>query len=292
MMEGIMKKPLMDQDRAHRFLEKQISSRFWMFVLLSLSSGAGYAANRVSLLFGFSHPGFRYGFAILISYGTLIAGVRVWLGWVVDWLHAHESQKGLESSETSPHSSFQGQSTSQGWTRDMADELSAGMGDATLEISSQDVRFLGRALKGLGKMLGDLGNGIGDFFGSLFGDEGAIPVILIAVLLLCILAAVGGWAYLIVIAPELLTEVALQFLISSAVLPGLRPAMGYARGTQPEMDHAPWIKALVRKTSIPFGIILALSVGLGFTLDTLAPGARTLREAIEILNAPSPTPPQ
>ena len=76
----------MNPKKARLFLEKQVSTRFWMFILMSGATGAGYLANRLALLSGITHPGWRYGVAVLLSYTSLLLGVRLWLGYVVDWL--------------------------------------------------------------------------------------------------------------------------------------------------------------------------------------------------------------
>jgi hypothetical protein len=76
-----------------------------MFVLISGATGAGYLTNRLALAGGLTHPGWRYGIAVLISYGALLTGVRVWLGYVVDWLRdadrraAQAEAAGIEHSE-------------------------------------------------------------------------------------------------------------------------------------------------------------------------------------------------
>jgi len=270
----------MNHKQARTFLEKQVSTRFWMFVLISASTGAGYGINRLALLTGLAHPGWRYGIAVLVSYFVLIFGVRVWLGWVIDWLReADEKTKQESPSRFSP--------VAEDVLDGVTDEVSNALFDSAPSLSSS----LSTNSAQIPAIVDEAGNGFRSLFGGLFEGivdaEGAAPLLLVILILLVALAVVGGWAYLIVVAPEVLGEVALQFLLSSAILPGLRPAMRYAKGTE-EMDHAPWLRALFKKTVIPFGLVFAIALGLGFSMHSLNPNARTLKDFLQELHQTRP----
>ena len=101
------------------------------------------------------------------------------------------------------------------------------------------------------------------------GDEG-LGIILIGLLLVAVLAAVLGAAgFLIYQAPVILPEAAFDLFLAG----------GLSRTTR-KIRKEGWTAGILRRTWIPFAVLLVLSGGLGWALDSFCPDATTIVQAV------------
>jgi hypothetical protein len=114
------------------------------------------------------------------------------------------------------------------------------------------------ATEGLGKGLGSVGD-VAD------GDELVIPLLVVALAVGLALSSL----YVIYSAPTLFAEL---------LLDGALAATLYRRLRGIETRH--WVSTAVRRTLLPFAITAVFLGAVGWGLQSYAPGARSLGEAI------------
>jgi hypothetical protein len=103
---------------------------------------------------------------------------------------------------------------------------------------------------------------------SLDGDEGTALLLL----LIAAVVALGAGVYVVVIAPELLTEVLLDAAVSAGLYHRLRGTPG-----------GDWLTAAWRRTRTPFLLVLVFFALAGLCVQWAFPGAHSLREVIRHL---------
>jgi len=103
----------------------------------------------------------------------------------------------------------------------------------------------------------------------LDGDEGTA----ILMLLVAAVVALGAGIYVVVIAPELLTEVLLDAAVSAGLYHRLRGTPG-----------GDWLTTAWRRTRTPFLLVLAFFTLAGLLLQLALPEAHSLREVIRHLS--------
>ena len=109
------------------------------------------------------------------------------------------------------------------------------------------------------------GSKAGDLFGGIDGD-GAILLILAGLLVLVVFGASG---YLIVVAPDVLTEAAFGAALTGTLS---RPSAAHAAGG--------WVEGVVKKTCWPFAIVMFAALAFAGWSTWHYPEASTFREAI------------
>ena len=101
--------------------------------------------------------------------------------------------------------------------------------------------------------------------GSL-GDEGCLPALMIGALIVLVVAV----AVAVIGAPALIAEVFLDAFLVSVLYRRLRIA---------EQEH--WLGTAIRKTWVPALVTTAALALIGWILEELAPGARSIGKALE-----------
>jgi hypothetical protein len=97
------------------------------------------------------------------------------------------------------------------------------------------------------------------------GDDGWVIIALIAL----VSAVLGAGAYLIYMAPTIVSDAAFAALLSG----------GLVRSTR-RMGAEGWVGSVVRDTWIPFTVVLVLTVVFAATAHHYHPEARTLIELV------------
>jgi hypothetical protein len=263
---------------SHRYFIRLHMSAMLALVLLS-----GALASRLLLAAGVTSMGLRYPIAVLLSYLMFFGLVRIWLAYVCRVAAARRKASEGPSGDGSLLDGWSGSGSgggggggggvssggggrffsggggsggggsSGGFDADVADARPS----IAVPIQSQPAPAVG------GGGGGHSGGGGGGF--DIDGDG----ILLLILFVLLVVAIFGAGAYLVYQAPTILSESAFQ-----AVLAG-----GLVRATRSSHDPG-WAGSLLKKTAIPFALVLVLAGVFGWQARRLCPAARTAREVM------------
>ena len=259
-MSTLLEKKL-PRGAALRFKERILHTYFvrcYMSFILTVVVAAGLLSSKLMLELGVHSLQLRYPIALLISFGAFLMLIRIWIWRVCPRPTAAVDLSGLDPS---------GFQLSGGGGGSGSGSMSFGGGDsggAGATSSWEEGTSSGSSSSG--------GGGGGSGFDLDLGDDWL--VILLVVLLALAIVCAGG--YLIYAAPQILPEAAWQATL----------ATGLARVSKPT-EHENWLRCVVRKSSIPFAVVLILVVVLATVAHRHCPSAVKLTQA---LHCPVPMP--
>ena len=242
-------------ERVKRELEHRGYPRLQMFLLVSLTGGAGFLASYGLLYAGLDSLALRYGLAVAIAYVVFLLLLWLWLrtdtrtydGFdeaVVEILDAlPERDSRLAQKDLAGEGQFGGGGASGSWDTGSNAEPLVELPDVPL--SSQSISDVADA------------------------DEFAIPLAVVFVVAAVVLTVLLAAASVVYSAPILFAEL---------LVDGLLTATLYRRLRRLEPRH--WLESAVRRTFIPFAITAVVAVVGGWALMLYAPGSRTLAEAL------------
>lgn len=263
----------------HRYFIRAHMSAMLVLVLVT-----GTLASRLLLRAGVTHMGVRYPIAVIVSYLVFFGLVRLWLAYVcrAAGARARSSASG-SSGDDLFDGSWGGGSGSSGSGGSVGRLLGGGggsggggtsgdFGDGALEArSAVPIPMQAQAPSQGG------GGSISRFFsgsrsGGGGGGGGDGDGLLLLILFVVLVAAIfGAGAYLIIQAPAILSEAAFQAVLAGGLV---RTARG---------SHDPgWAESVLKKTAIPFAIVLVLAGVFGFEAHKHCPNARSAREAMRM----------
>lgn len=226
-------------EQARRYLESAGRPRLVMLGVLSLTLAAGFLASVAMVHLGVVPMHVRYPLAVAVAYATFLWQLRRWLRRQPLLSQLSEDPEGL----LTPGAAAFGAAA-------LADKLAAGENQRPKSSTGSSK---GGNFSGFGDLLSGAGEGIGVL---------AILVLIAAMTTLIVSV------YLLVTSPMLLAEL----LVDGALLGALSRADGPGR-----LPH--WSRAVVRRTWLA-ALVTAVVFGLvGFGIERVAPGARTLPEA-------------
>lgn len=250
------------RDRLIALVQRRIarasSPRWQLSVILALTGLFGFLTSLLLLWRGLDHMGWRYLIAFSTAYAVFLLSLRVWARTQRESYDSSDLVDALDVDVDLPAGSpsspipepFEGSGGSFG---------GGGAGGSWHEAGADpsghvDVPSVG------GHAVDVAGPGL-----PLDIDEGWVFVLPAAVALSG-LVAVG---FVVYSAPVLLAELVLDVVILGGVYRRLR-------GIEPQS----WRWGAIRRTWVPALALCILVVGLGFVLESIAPGARTLGEAL------------
>jgi len=217
-----------------------------MALLAALTGGAGFLTSAVLSWFGWTSLGTRYCVAVVVAYLAFLLLLR-------GWIRAHRDRWEPEYTEAD--------AISDAW--DVADLASEAGG--------------GTVYEGGGGSFG--GAGATSSFGNPkppsvtdvdLGDELGLIAVVAAVIGVVALSSL----WLVWSAPTLFAEL----LVDAALAGGL-----YRRLRR--LDGASWLSTALRRTALPFSIVLVVLTLAGFWLNAKAPTATTMGQAIDQIRA-------
>jgi len=243
-----MKQPLLDRMRAG--LDGREWTRVHVLLIVGLSGGVAFLLSVLLLTLHLHSMAWRYGLASLAGYGTFLLLVRGWVQWkrqqfVPDMGGVDLS--GLPGPGDLPWSS--------GRAADVATNAfrggRSGGGGSSMVWDSHGASVTSSGGKGGG----------GGFSLDLDGDD----LFWLLVALAAALASVFAIAYVIYIAPTLMSEAALNAAVAGRVYRGLQ---------RRESHH--WTTDMLRRTALPAAVVV-ISLGLaGYALQRVAPEAQSI----------------
>ncbi|MBL8020280.1 MAG: hypothetical protein JNM27_11490 [Leptospirales bacterium] len=249
------------------FVREKIPVRLHMSLILIGSAMAGVIGSKIMQLIGLEPLWLRYVLNVLVSYVFFLIFIKVWL------LYISPDRKPESSSSDLPS--------------DIVPDLSGGVSMPTAPISetfqAAGGNFGGAGSSGSWTEAGDVSKVVsesGPASAVKSGldldlsipdvDEGIVPLLILLALGLLLAAVFGGAVFLVYQAPTILSEVALEFMLSAGLIKSAR-----------SMSSGSWIGSVLSRTWIPFSLITALAGVLGFVIGSFCPGAEKLLEAIK-----------
>ena len=263
------------KERIQKALQGRFFLRVHMFVILGLTIGAGMVATRLLYAVHFTSMAWRYAIAVGAAYAVFLGLIRLWLRYVafcvskrtnsdLDWLGSFDFSGGgvsisLPSSSGSGASSttdvfesgggrFGGGGASGSWAEPSSAPMRSVMASTSNSSSSSSSHG--------GKLLG--------FDLDLDEDFGLIILVLVLALAIVIAAF-----WLIWVAPVILSEAAFQTALAAAL----------ARKTKTMTRDSAWVGSVVKTTILPFLVVLAAAVALGWYAHSHCPSATRLSDA-------------
>lgn len=246
--------------RLRQDLENHSWPRTQMSLLVSLTGGAGLLASFLLLHAGMNSMMLRYPLALLVAYGFFLLLLWLWLRTKAeDWTDVPDPgiDLPLPSGGGSP-----------AWTSGGGGHFGGGGASGNFD-APMPVQTL--APRGSGSLKTDLSQDATDGWGSVGdvadADEWAIPLLVVALGIGLALSSL----YVIYSAPTLLAEL---------LLDGALAATLYRRLRGIETRH--WVSTALRRTVLPFAVTAAVLSAVGWGLHSLAPGARSVGDAIRL----------
>lgn len=251
-------------------LQHRYFLRVHMSAMLALTLIAGIFADRLLLRVGLNILAIRYFVSVCTAYFVFVTSVKLWLfylGFTVasaasrrsggtNWIDGFDfSSGGSGSSSSSGSASFSG-----GGGKFGGGGATGSWGDSDAKPSMVPALLSSKGSGG-GK---SGGGGSSDDLGELM-----LVVLVIAV----VVAAVASFFWVIWAAPGILGETAFNAVLAGALAKHAHKA-----------SHGTWIGSVMKKTMIPFLLILALTTFLGWYAQHYCPGAMRLSDAMHCTN--------
>lgn len=264
------------RERVKRYLIQRFYTRFHMSLILVTAGLAAMLTNWLLLRIGIHAMWMRYPVAVTMAYAAFLAGIWLWLRYVNftqepkqgrsridgdEWeIPAIGSGGGGSGSVEIPNvirgggGSFDGGGASGAWSEV---QPVAAFAEGSSSAAPDTGNSLGAGFKSIGSKFGD--------FGDLDG-EGVVLIVLALVLVFSVAIASG---YVIWFAPDILGE----------ALFGATLAGGLAKSSK-RFDEEGWAAGVIKKTWMPFAVVLAVAMVVAIYVGVNHPGASTLGGAV------------
>jgi hypothetical protein len=248
--------------RLERLLLRRFFLRWHMTAIVAGTVAAGVLAGKGLLLAGMRSMPLRWGLAVLASYGAFFGLVRLWVLYVGRHRGGEKAGPDLDGIDIpfwAPSSGGGGGGPAE--FQPGGGQMGGGGASASFEGDVIPARGAGGS--------GGSGGGKGSWLGSLDFDidgEGLVVLLALAVLVLGIVVA-GG--YVIYVAPEILSEVAFQTILAGPLA---------RRGRRLEAEG--WTGSVLRRTVIPFLVVLVVAIGAGALAHWACPAGATILQKL------------
>lgn len=262
------------RDEAVGRLRHELQTHGWprsqMTLLVALTGGSGLLASFLLLRAGMDSMVLRYPLALLVAYGVFMLLLWLWLRTrAEDWADVPDPAIDLTDLDLVPKGARQTPT----WPSGQGGDFGGGGASASFDAPARAHPLMQRppvqahspgadtsgVFDGMGSM-GDLGD----------ADEIAIPLL---VTVLAVGLALSS-LYVIYSAPTLLAELMLDGALSASLYHRLRG-----------IERRHWVSTALRQTALPFVLTAMLLVGVGWGLQSAAPGARSVGEALHQVSA-------
>ena len=266
-----------NQQRIAAALQHRFFLRAHMTAILTATILVGLATTYLLFRIHLNVFAIRYGLAIITAYAAFVGFIKIWLWYVEycgrrrsggtsdDWFDCINFSGGGSSSGSSVSFSggggkFGGGGASGSWASEsnaqVAPVVVVPPSKSTSSVSSKS------SSKGSG------GGGLGD-------DLGELILVLLIIALVC--AIIASFIWIVWAAPTILSEVVFNAVLAGAL----------ARHTH-RATCGEWIGGVIKKTAIPFLLILALAVTMGWWAQHICPSALRLKDALHCRSAAHP----
>ncbi len=281
----------LSRERIKRYLLQRFYTRFHMSLILASAGFAAMVSNWGLMHAGFGKMWMRYPVAIAFSYLTFLSGIWLWLRYmgfcqskakvsVPSHLPASTVLDGVDLSNLSLAGNLGGQ-VGRGIPAGTPDVFQSGGGNfdgggasgewqGDLNNATPAQALMASAMNNATpdeSSAGGLKEAIGDFGG--FSDLDGEGAVVMAVAFLLIGSALLLSGYIVWFAPDILGEA-----VFGATLAG-----GLAHATKNHHEEG-WVMGVVRKTWVPFAVVLVLAMAFAILAAAYFPEAVTFRQTL------------
>jgi hypothetical protein len=236
--------------------------RVTMVVVVAIAGGGAFLFSALTLAAGLHSMPVRYGLAALVGYLAFAGLIRAWIAWQRGRLEPDFDLLDLNLSIPSGRSGV-GPSLFTGGRSGGGGASMSWAGDGPAPVAMPVIAPPPPSAGGAAV------ESVGHGASKVFDADDLWPVILAAVLALGAIVAVG---FVVVSAPTLLAEVALDAGLMSTVYRRLR-----------RQDAGHWSGAVLRRTWLPALAVVLITAGAGYALQLAAPEARSIGGVIRSL---------
>jgi len=224
--------------------------RFYMSVILSSTAALGMLWSWALLRVGVTSMPLRYALATVGCYACFFVLMRLWLAWVTGaFQHIDVAGSFVESVHT----------------KDVADLVEWGAEVAHSNADTGDA--LVYSVKSVASETDSVSIDI-----DLGGDSDSEGIVFIVLLLAFAAIAFGAGIYLIWIAPNILTDAALQFALAAGLIKPVK-----------KLREQSWLASTFKATRIPFVIMLLVSILVGALCQGFFPGSIRMADVLSQL---------
>jgi hypothetical protein len=255
------------RDRLNQWLTKHFSLRLHMTLILVATFAVGLLTVHGLFAIHVAKLWMRYAIAVIVAYGAFLGLLKMWLLYFAICIrHAHGKSSSGGGVDISDFCDFSSGGSSSGSSSSISDLSTGGGkfggGGASGSWGSAEPQpVVAVPVKSSGG-----GSSSSSGFGlDLDGDEIVLVLIIIAVAA----AIIGAGAYLIWAAPTILSDTAFNAVLASALIHKTK-----------KVSHPEWVGSVVHATAIPFAIVFALTVLMGWYAQHICPSALRVRDAI------------
>lgn len=254
------------RDQLNGWLAKHFSLRLHMTVILVATFAVGLLTVHGLFAIHVAKLWMRYAIAVIVAYGAFLGLLKIWLiyfGICIRHAHGKSSSGGVDITD---FCDFSGGGSSSGSSS--ISELGSGGGKfggggaSGAWGSAEPQPVVVAPLKTGSASSVSHGGGLSL---DLDGDEIVLVLIVIAVAT----AIIGAGAYLIWAAPAILSDTAFNAVLASALIHKTR-----------KVSHPEWVGSVLHATAIPFSIVFALTILMGWYAQHICPSALRVRDAI------------
>ena len=242
-------------------LQHRFFLRLHMTAILTGTILVGLLVTRLLFLIHVNVFAIRYGVAIIAAYAAFVGFVKVWL-WYVELCGRRRSSA---SDDWFNCVNFSSSGTSS--ASDVSDLVSFrggggkfGGGGASGSWSSDDEAKVVPVVTQSGSKGSGRGFGLPDDLGEL---------ILVLLIIALVLAIIASFVWIVYAAPTILSEVVFNAVLAGALVRHTHRA-----------THGEWIGSVIKKTAIPFAIVLVMSITMGWWAQHICPNALRLQDAL------------
>jgi hypothetical protein len=258
--------------RLNVWLAKHFSLRLHMTLILVATFAVGLLTVHGLFAIHVAKLWLRYAIAVLVAYGAFLGLLKVWLIYFAICIRQAHGGGSSSSGGDFDFCNFSSGGSSSGSSSSLSDFGSGGGkfggGGASGSWGTPEPQPMITAPLKSSSGVSSSGSGFGL---DLDGDEIVLVLIVIAVAT----AIIGAGAYMIWAAPTILGDTAFNAVLASALIHKTK-----------KVSHPEWVGSVVRATAIPFSIVLALTIFMGWYAQHICPSAMRVRDAIHCASRP------
>jgi uncharacterized membrane protein YgcG len=260
-------------------LQHRFFLRAHMAAILTATILIGLGVVRILYLIHLNVFAVRYGVAVIAAYAAFVGFIKIWL-WYVEYCGRRKSGSSdawfdcinFSGSGSSGGSSGSSVSFSSGGGKFGGGGATGGWGSASqANVAAQPAPVIvapppkqgSSSTTSVSSKSSSKGGGGG------FGGDDLGELILVVLIIALVVAIIASFVWIVYAAPAILSEVVFNAALAGAL----------ARHTH-RATCGEWIGGVLKKTAIPFALVLILSVTMGWWAQHICPSALRLTDAL------------
>jgi len=258
-----------NKERFQKQFRQRYLLRYHMGVILLATGFSGVLISKLLLVLHVDNFVLRYALAVILSYLVFFLCIRLWLLYVSPKRTAKSNLTDwLDFPTLSGGSTGEGVSALHGGGGKFLGAGASGSFDAHSSIATEtSVSTIAEGASGGISGVGDVVSGAAD----AVGDEGGIiGIVVLAVLAAIVAVILGGAMYVILEAPAILSEAALEGLLAASLVKKTRL-----------IDGENWMGSVLKATWKPFIVTLAFAILAGVILCAHFPEAHRISDILK-----------